>query len=366
MTTLGKGLESLIPPSHHNDDHENDSSNEPLLQDAILPLDDLSETQSNVASSSSSSFSDGENENRFDAIPKTLIRSEAVAGSSTKKKPKEDLAIFYIEVEKIMPNREQPRRHFDEAGLRELAASIREFGILQPIVVRKIERDVPMGTEVEYELIAGERRLMASKMLGLERIPAVIRNVDLERERLEIAVIENIQREDLNPIEMARAFARLQDEFRMTQREVASRLGKSRETVANTLRLLDLPPEVQKALEERKLSESHGRLLLTIDDPGLQIKLFYDILATPMTTRELRNRVRATSHPEREEHSSVRELPPELLALEERLSAGLGAPVKIEQQGESGKITISFYSKEELENIMQRLGKETEEDSFGI
>ncbi len=264
-------------------------------------------------------------------------------------------AIFHIEVEKIKPNPSQPRRHFDEESIRELAASIREFGLLQPIVVTKVEKEVPTGTEVEYILISGERRLHAVKLLGLERVPAIIRNVEMDQERLELAVIENLQRENLNPIEMARALARLTDEFRLTQREIASRLGKSREAVANTMRLLDLPEDMRQAIEETKISESHGRLLLTVDDPVLREKLFRDLLERGLTTRELQNRARAgrirsappKTHPI---------LSPELKMLQDRLSSELGTPVRIEQQGDSGHITISFYSEEELKNIARKLG----------
>jgi ParB family chromosome partitioning protein len=267
-------------------------------------------------------------------------------------------AVFQIEVEKITANPDQPRRNFDETALKELAASIREFGLLQPVVVAKVEREVPNGTAIEYQLISGERRLMAAKMLGMERVPAIIRNLTYNRESLELAVIENIQRENLNPIELARAYARLQDEFRLTQREVASRLGKSREVVANTVRLLDLPPNVQEAIQENQVSESHGRLLLTIDDPGLQQKLFKDLLENRLTTRELSSKARA-GRPKKEALAHVDSdegLSPDMRFLQERLSAELGAPVKIQQNGNSGKITINFYSEEELQQILNKLG----------
>lgn len=264
-------------------------------------------------------------------------------------------AIFHIEVDKIKPNPSQPRRNFDEQALRELASSIREFGLLQPVVVTKVEREVPTGTEVEYILISGERRLQAIKLLGMERVPAIIRNVDMDQERLELAVIENIQRENLNPIEMARALARLTDEFRLTQREIATRLGKSREAVANTMRLLDLPEDMRRAIEEGRISESHGRLLLTVDDPQIREKLFRDLVERGLTTRELQNRARAAraTSPSPRAHAA---LAPELKMLQEKLSSELGTPVKIEEQGGNGKITISFYSDEELRRITEKLG----------
>lgn len=274
--------------------------------------------------------------------------------------PDEIGAVFHIEVDQIVPNPQQPRRNFDETGLRELANSIREFGILQPLVVSKVVREVPTGTEVEYQLIAGERRWLAAKILGLERVPAIIRNVELDREKLELAVIENLQREDLNPIEMARAFARLQDEFRLTQREIATRLGKSREVVANTLRLLDLPSNVQNAIERGEITESHGRLLLTVDDPAIRERLFQDLIANKLSTRELRVRAEVSQKASAAERVPA-DPPPEIRQAEEKLALELGTPVKIYAAGGGGKITISFYSQEELESLLRRIaGTETD------
>jgi ParB family chromosome partitioning protein len=272
-------------------------------------------------------------------------------------------AIFQIEVNKIKSNPYQPRRVFDEQALRELASSIRDFGFLQPLVVTKLERETPSGLEVEYQLIAGERRWLAAQILGLERVPVIIRTVDLDRDRLELAIIENLQRENLSPVEMARAYARLQDEFHLTQREIAAQLGKSREAVANTIRLLDLPQYIQEALSEGKISESHGRLLLGVSDPATQKRFFEDLLHTRITTRELKERVKATQ-PKQER--IFHDLPPELQALQARLTSELGAPVKIEtEEGAKGKISISFYSDEELQNILHRLGGEREGSSQG-
>lgn len=265
-------------------------------------------------------------------------------------------AIFHIEVEKIKPNSNQPRRYFSEESIKELAESIREFGILQPLVVTKKEKEGPEGLSVEYELIAGERRLLAAKLLGMERVPVIIRNIELEREKLEMAIIENIQRENLNPIEVARAFTRLQEEFRLTQREIAARLGKSRETIANIVRLLDLPPVIQKALEEGKITESHGRLLLAIENPANQLKLFEELVRENLTTRELKNRIKQSISQQKIKQEGA--LSPEIKMLQEKLSAELGTPVKIHQSGNSGKITISFYSSEELNNIVSRLTKD--------
>ncbi|MDD4931738.1 MAG: ParB/RepB/Spo0J family partition protein, partial [Candidatus Colwellbacteria bacterium] len=187
-------------------------------------------------------------------------------------------SVFQIEVERIFPNPHQPRRYFDEGALIDLANSIREFGIIQPLVVTKVIKETETGTEVTYQLIAGERRLMAAKKVGLRTVPAIVKQVSMDRERLELAIIENVQRENLNPLETARSYARLQDEFGLTQREIAIRMGKSRETIANTLRLLNLPTEIQEALQEGKINESHARILLQVGDISKQREMFNSIL----------------------------------------------------------------------------------------
>jgi len=342
---LGKGLESLIPKGGN------------------IPKDDGAKTppaDPPVVSSGAGNISD-------EADP-VFTRAFGDAHGERIRRPQGQESIFHLEVEKIKPNPLQPRREFNEESLRELANSIREFGILQPLIVTKIEKEVPTGTDVEYQLIAGERRLMAAKLLGFERVPAIVKKIDIEKERLEIAIIENIQREDLNPLETARAFSRLQDEFRLTQREIAARLGKSREAVANTMRLLDLPSYIQDAVSKGEISESHGRLLLAVADKGAQEKLFRDLVDRHLTTRELKYRVQGTK-PGGEQARASRgtilgtPLSPELLALQEQLSSELGAPVKIEQHGPSadgGKITITYFSSEELKGIFHRLARDGE------
>jgi ParB family chromosome partitioning protein len=275
-------------------------------------------------------------------------------------------SVFHIETEKIMPNANQPRRHFDEGALKDMAYSIREFGILQPLVVTRVKKETPHGVDVEYELIAGERRLLAAKMIGLKTVPAIIRNIDFEREKLELAIIENIQREALNPLETARAFERLRDEFKLTQREIAAKLGKSREVVANTVRLLDLPTFAQEALEKGRLSESHARFLLSVDDPAAQKKLFNDILEHGLTTRDVQERVQQFGGKRgrgRPPGKGTRTITPELKAIQDELSSELGAPVEIERKANTGKITITFYSEEELDNILKKIGKEEQKNN---
>jgi ParB family chromosome partitioning protein len=349
-SSLGRGLESLIPKSGGRNPADPPQADK-TAEAGFSPPDKSGRQPSEPKPAEPAPV-------RTEPVspPKAEEAARVFSKESSPHRRQAPEAIFHIEVDKIKPNPDQPRREFPEEGIRELAVSIREFGLLQPIVVRKIEREVPTGTEVEYELISGERRLLAAKMLGMELIPAIIRKVEPGRERLEMAIIENIQRENLNPVEVARALARLQDEFRMTQREIAVRLGKSREAVANTMRLLDLPPYILGALEKNQITESHGRLLLTVAEPALQEKLFRDLLERHLTTRELKSRMRAVKPAPRSEGES--DLPPELKMLQEKLSSELGAPVEIKRHGESGRITISFYSEEELKNIVDRLASE--------
>jgi ParB family chromosome partitioning protein len=350
MSTLGKGLESLIPPTSgkNNGNGAAQDSPQPAPEEKLLPPGDvLPEIQAPPE------------EQLLPPAQQPDLQAIATQYSARPASKSRSESVFYLEVDKIHPNRQQPRRHFDEEAIAGLAASIREVGILQPLVVTKVETEVPGGTEVEYELIAGERRLLAARMAGLERVPAIVRTVDLAHDRLQLAVIENIQRENLNPLETARAFARLQDEFRLTQREIAMRLGKSREVVANTMRLLDLPSYIQEAIGKGQMSESHGRLLLGIEDPAAQQALFHDLMNQHMTTRELRRRT-AFLKKKNEPNVPAEAVPPEIKQFEEKLASALAAPVKIESHGTGGKITIDFFSSEELQAILRRLG-DTEE-----
>lgn len=338
MSSQGRGLESLIPP--------NDGS---VNTDAGMVQDDKPKEEGRIFPPVSSGVKSNQ------AKPKKIFDHEAV---------------FQIEIEKIKPNPDQPRRYFDETALRELAASIREYGVLQPIVVSKIQHDTEDGSEVEYQLIAGERRLLAAELAGLPRIPAIIRSIGARREQLELAILENLQREDLTPIETARAFARLQDEFSLTQREIAMKLGKSRESVANTLRLLNLPTIIQQALEEKKINESQGRLLLAVADLRQQEQLFQEIMQDNLSVRALKSRIRTVNRGSAGEiaRSSDKDSDPETLEIKERLELFFGAPVRVEKNGDTGKIVISYYSPEELQNIISRLHEsptvaEDEDDS---
>ncbi|TSC82660.1 MAG: chromosome partitioning protein, ParB family [Parcubacteria group bacterium Gr01-1014_20] len=338
---LGKGLESLIPPNQRNGGSDDQAPGVPPVDNSGRPV--LGGTNFG-----------GETNPSGLGFSKPLSSKDGEEKTSAKRS---GTAIFQIEIEKIKPNPHQPRKDFDEAALRDLAASIREVGILQPLVVTKVEKETPTGTDVEYVLIAGERRLLASKLLGLERVPAIVRRVDFERERLTMAIVENLQREDLNPVETARAFSRLQDEFGLTQREIATRLGKSREAIANSVRLLDLPVYIQAALSKGEITETHGRLLLAVSDPAAQKKLFDDLLLNRLTTRELKERVKPRIVHGASTLQGAAGLPPEMKIMQEELTSKLGAPVTIETKNPSGsgKITITFFSEEELKGIVSKL-----------
>ncbi len=344
---LGKGLESLIPPQKNPDPGNGlGQPTQPTEPQSVQPIRPEPEVLYPAPMKTPP----------VEPPKETQVFEKAVA-SVSQTGPSSD-SIFHIEVEKIVPNPSQPRRDFNQDALRDLASSIREFGLLQPLVVTKIEKETVNGVDVEYQIIAGERRFLASKILGLRTVPAIIRQVKLEREKLELAVIENIQRENLNPVEVARSFQRLQEEFHLTQREIASKLGKSRETVANAVRLLDLPAYIQEALQKGEITESHGRLLLAVDDPAAQKKLFDDISMYRLTTRDVKERVERLKKPGDARERDGENLPPEVQAMKDSLSQSLGAPVEIKKGVNTGRISITFYSEEELENILRRLGKE--------
>ena len=264
--------------------------------------------------------------------------------------PAEKEAIFNIEIEKIKPNPYQPRKEFDQEGLNSLAESIREHGILQPLIVTRGEGNE--GAQVEYQLIAGERRLLAAKMAGLIQVPVVIRE-PTEREKLEISLIENVQRLDLNPMEKAEAFKRLQEEFNFLQKDVAKLCGKSREAIANTLRLLELPNEIKNALKEGKITEGHAKAILMAKEPQRQKILFSKILKDGLNVRETESFVQKLEvwQPKKrtlefiELFKDLEKKAKEILRIK-TLKFGL--------QAGKPKLTIFFNSKKEIENFLKR------------
>jgi len=212
-------------------------------------------------------------------IPRKTAKESAT--SETKQEP-----IFYIEIEKIKSNPYQPRKNFDQEGLNALADSVREFGILQPLLVSRIEKE----TGTEYQLIAGERRFLAAKMVGLNQVPVIVKD-PTEKEKLEVSLIENVQRLDLNAMEKAEAYSRLQHDFNFLQKDVAKLCGKSREAVANTLRLLELPDEIKVAVREEKISEGHARAMLAVSDAQKQKVVFVKTLRDGLNVREVESLV---------------------------------------------------------------------------
>ena len=268
-------------------------------------------------------------------------------------------SIFWVEVDKIKPNPFQPRREFDEEALKALAESIKQYGVLQALVVTRKEVIKEDGLGVEYELIAGERRLRASKMAGLSQVPVIIRmgEGDDNRDdlmRLELAIIENVQREDLNPVERAKAFKKLADQFGFKHHQIALKIGKSRVYVTNTMRILDLPDEMLTALSEGKINEGHTRpLLMLIDRPEEQKVLFQDIMIRKMNVREAEVAARKIAIERvRKFNASV---DPEICALEEKFAESLGTRVRIEKKENGGKLMIEFFSNDDLEDILKML-----------
>lgn len=264
-------------------------------------------------------------------------------------------SIFFIDVNKIVPNPYQPRRDFDEARLKDLSESIRQYGVLQPLVVSRIEKPNDHGGfSVEYELIAGERRLRASRLAGLSQVPAVIRKEENPMMKLELAIIENLQREDLSPIDRARAFLRLATEFNFSHADIGRKVGKSREYVSNSLRMLQMPQEIIDALSEGKINEGHTRPLLMLNDrPDEQSVLFKEIVFKKMTVREAERIARGIAKEKVRKHELLPD--PEIEEIETKLGETLGTRVRIDKKDFGGKLTIDFFSKEDLDSLIQAL-----------
>ncbi len=256
--------------------------------------------------------------------------------------------VVEIQIADIEPNPHQPRTTFDPEAVEELAQSIRQKGIIQPVVVRRF------GTG--YQLIAGERRLRAAQQAYLQSVPALILNVGTDEEMMEISLIENIQREDLNPIEEARAYRTLMEECILTQEEVARKVGKDRSTVANTLRLLNLSAEVREALQTDRISMGHARALLGLEDDRLQAALCKQIVSQGLSVRRVEALVKAcrdgkTGQPK----TAPRTRDPQIVSIEEDLQRRFGTGINISRRGKKGKIEIEFYSDDDLERLLDIL-----------
>ena len=272
-------------------------------------------------------------------------------------------SIFWIDTGKIVPNPYQPRREFDEDRLRDLSESIRQYGILQPLTVSRIETDrEDGGVMVSYELIAGERRLRASRLAGLPQVPCIIRVGDDSKAKLELAIIENLQREDLNPVDRAKSFQRLAEEFSLKHQDIGKKISKSREYVSNTMRLLSLPQDILEALEQGRISEGHTRPLLMLQDRAAeQLTLFKEMLVRKMTVREAEGIARRIAFDK--VRKKDRFFDPDIADMEGRLAESLGTRVHIEKKEVGGKILIDFFSYEELQNILTMLEHERMERS---
>lgn len=251
--------------------------------------------------------------------------------------------ILKVNPEKIDYNPFQPRNNFSDGALNDLAESIKEHGIIQPLIVTK--------NGERYELIAGERRLRSAKLIGLKEVPVIVRE-ESNQKKLEVALIENLQREDLNPIETALAYQRLIDEFNITQEEAAKKVGKARSSVANALRLLSLPADIQTALAEKRISEAHAKYLLSLEDSGKQVSMLKKILRHNLTVAETDKeikRLRGSQEIKTKDYFDR--------AKEDELAAFLGTKIELRRQGRGGKLIIDFYSEDELNSIINKIKK---------
>ncbi|MCR5417460.1 MAG: ParB/RepB/Spo0J family partition protein [Lachnospiraceae bacterium] len=275
------------------------------------------------------------------AKPKTSTKQEA--------KPEEKGPVSIVSITKVEPNREQPRRKFDEDALAELADSIKQFGVLEPLIVQDRKK--------YYEIIAGERRWRAAKLAGLKEVPVIIKKLT-EQEIVEISLIENLQREDLNEIEEAQAYKRLLEEFHLKQDEVAERVSKSRSAVTNSIRLLKLSDEVQQMIIDEKLSAGHARALIPVEDSRQQLTLAERVFDEKLSVRDIEKIVKDLNKEKKDKKAKT--LDESMIAvyqrLEEKLKTQLGTKVSIKAKEDgSGKIEIEFYSSDELDRIMSQI-----------
>jgi len=254
--------------------------------------------------------------------------------------------ILQIELDKIQLNPQQPRKRFDHAELEDLIDSIKSYGIIQPLIATRIDGQT-------YQLIAGERRLKAAQVLNLKTVPVIIRAAK-EQEKLELALIENVQRKNLNPLEEALSYKRLVDEFNLNQEEIASKIGKKRSTIANTLRLLNLPAEVQKAILDEKITEGHARAIAALANEKEQLEFLKKILRNEMTVRETEDQVKKVKV---KSHVRTLRVDPVILEKEEKLRNLLGHKVSIKNKAKGGELIIHYNSQEDFNEIYKRLLK---------
>lgn len=258
-------------------------------------------------------------------------------------------SIFLIEVDRIKPSSNQPRREFSEDELKSLADSIKEFGILQPLIVTKIEEESASGTKVEYQLIAGERRWRAAKLVGMATVPVVVRSLN-DQARFEVSLVENIQREDLGALEKAEAFKKLVNEFNLSQRDIAERIGKSRELVSNTIRLLELPPDIKQLLLGKKITEGHARALVGVENEKVRRSILEKILREQLNVRQVEWLARKTKKPRLGGQKKRTE---DFTEWEEKLKNVLGINVRVRSR--VGGYTLEFKNRKDLEAFISKL-----------
>jgi len=303
--------------------------------DALLDNNDGSETQDATAAPAKSETDNASLSAQSQATPRSSSNQGTVE----------------LPISRLVPNPGQPRKNFDETELNELAASIKTYGIIQPVIAA----NAGDGT---YIIIAGERRTRAAKLAGLETVPAIIRDYT-DQKKLEISLIENIQRTDLNPIEEAAAYKNLMDFSNLSQDELALRMSKNRSTVANALRLLKLPVEIQKSVEEGKVSSGHARALLSVTDAKARDKLYRELLAGDISVREAEKKASALNDEKPKDGKSAKKeksRPPEIKDMEEKFIAKLGTKVVIDGDVNKGRILIDYFSMEDLDRLYEILG----------
>jgi ParB family chromosome partitioning protein len=267
--------------------------------------------------------------------------------ASKNAEPQKKDSIFWIEINKIKTNPFQPRKTFDKQDLKELASSIEKYGILQPLLVKKIKKEVPTGEKVEYQLIAGERRLRASTLVGLKEVPVIIEDIQKEDE-LPISLVENIQREDLNAVEKGMAYKELIQQHNFTQKQIGDIVGKSREAVANTLRLLDLPEEIRNSIINKEISEGHARALLGIDEKD-RLDIFKDIVKNKLPVREVEKRNKKSV--------ARKEQSPSVVKLERNIAEKSGAQsAKLQEKNNKVELKLFFETKKAFTTFIKKIG----------
>lgn len=337
---LGRGLASLIPQARSANPQSQSTITEPAKDFNYFGAKIVDESEDVSADPAIKSVI----ESAVESVSDPVVGSEEVGDAVATSAPVDSSNVVeQVDVARITPNPHQPRIRFNEVALQELTDSIREYGVIQPLVVTR--------NGSLYEIIAGERRFQASKRAGLKTVPVIVREAT-EQQKLEMAIIENVQRHDLDPIEEAKSYVKLAEEFNLSQEEVAKKTGKSRSVIANRERLLKLPATIQKALIEGLITEGHAKAILAISDTEKQMALFDMIVKQNLTVRQVEDRTKEISVKTHVRKTSV---DPQVKAIEDRLVGVFGTKVKLSKSGAGGKIVIDYYSQEELDNILTKI-----------